>query len=166
MEANKEKVKTYKAFIGKYITTVPEHERTPILQQGIEWLTSKEHELVVLDEQKEEKRGRKGLWNVITSTIDHTKLHVQKKQIQKDIDEKRCILAEAFLEMDSSVLQAERDYIQVHEASATTHREKALIYDEQATTEKEKLKELKTRLKITNEQISALQDEYYGLEDI
>ena len=166
MEANKEKVKTYKAFIGKYITTVPEHERTPILQQGIEWLTSKEHELVALDEQKEENRGRKGLWNVITSTIDHTKLHVQKKQIQKDIDEKRCILAEAFLEIDSSVLQAERDYIQVHEASATTHREKALIYDEQATTEKEKLKELKTRLKITNEQISALQDEYYGLEDI
>lgn len=164
MEANKEKVKTYKAFIGKHITAVPEHERTPILQQGIEWLTSKEHELGALDEQQEENRGRKGLWNVITSTIDNTKLHVQKKQIQKDIDEKRGILAEAFLEIDSSVLQTERDYIQVHQVSAATHYEKALVYDEQATTGKEKLKELKTRLKITNEQIDALQDEYYGLE--
>lgn len=166
MEANKEKVKTYKAFIGKYITTVPELERTPILQEGIEWLTSKEQELIALDEQQEENRGRKGFWNVITSTIDHTKLHVQKKQIQKELDEKRSLLAEAFLEIDSSVLQTERDYIQVHQASVATHREKAFVYDEQATTAKEQLKELKTRLKITNEQIGALQDEYYGLEDI
>lgn len=164
MKASKEKVRTYKAFIGMHITIVPEHERTPILQQGIDWLTSKEHELVALNEQKEENRGRKGLWNAITSQIDNTKIHVQRKKIQKEMDEKRCSLVELFLEMDSSVLQTERDYIQMHEASATTHREKALIYDEQANTEKEKLKELKMRLKITNEQICALQDEYYGLD--
>ena len=166
MEVNEEKVKTYKAFIGKYITTVPEQERTPILHEGIEWLTSKEQELIALDEQQEENRGRKGLWNVITSTIDHTKLHIQKKQIQKELDEKRYLLADVFLEMDSSVLQTERHYVQVYEASVATHREKAFIYDEQATTAKEKLKELKIRLNITNEQIGALQDEYYGLEDI
>ena len=166
MGANKEKVKTYKAFIGKYITTVPEQERTTVLREGIGWLTSKEQELVALDEWQEEHRGRKGIWNVITSTIDQTKLHIQKKQIQKEIDEKRCLLTEAFLEIDSSVLQTERHYIQVHQASAATHRDKAFVYDEQATTAKEKLKELKTRLNITNEQIGALQDEYYGLEDI
>lgn len=166
MEANKEKVETYKAFIGKYITTVPEQDRTPILQEGIEWLTSKEQELLALDERQEENRGRKGLWNVITSTIDHTKLHVQKKQIQKELDEKRSLLAEAFLEIDSSVLQTERHYVQVHQASVAAHRDKAFVYDEHATKSKEKLKELKIRLKITNEQIGALQDEYYGLEDI
>ena len=166
MEVNIEKVKTYKAFIGKYITTVPEQERTPILHEGIEWLTSKEQELLALNEQQEENRGRKGFWNVITSTIDHTKLHVQKKQIQKELDEKRSLLAGAFLEIDSSVLQTERHYVQVHEASVDKHREKAFVYDEQATTAKEKLKELTIRLNITNEQIGALQDEYYGLEDI
>lgn len=166
MEANKEKVKTYKAFIGKHIATVPEQERTPILQEGIEWLTSKENELMALDEQKEEKRARKGLWQAIVSTIDHTKINVQKRQIQKEIAEKQLILVEAFLEMDSSVLQTERAYIQTHQASVAEHREKAFAYDELAKDEKEKLKELKMRLKITNEQIVTLQDEYYGLEDI
>ena len=166
MEASKEKVKTYKAFISKHITMVPEQERTPILQQGIDWLISKEQELVALDEQKGENRGRKGLWNTITAQIDHTKIHVQKNRIQKEMDEKRCSLVERFLEIDSSVLQTERDCIHVHQASATTNRQKALVYDEQANAEKEKLKELKTRLKITNEQICALQDEYYGLGDV
>ena len=163
MKASKENVRTYKAYIGQHITIVPEHERTPILQQGIDWLISKEQELVALNEQKEENRGRKGLWDAIASQIDNTKIRVQKKQIQRDIDEKRSVLVELFLKMDSSVLQTERDCIQLHQANATTYREQALICDEQANTEMEKLKELKMRLKITNEQICALQDEYYSL---
>lgn len=166
MEAHKEKVETYKVFIGKYITTVPEQERTPVLREGIEWLAVKEQALLALEAQQEESRGRKGFWHVITSTIDRTKLQVQKKQLQKELDEKQRVLAEAFLDIDSSVLQTERHAIHVHQKSAATHREKAFIYDEQATTAKEKLKELKTRLNITDEQIDVLREEYYGLEDI
>ena len=166
MEGNIEKVKTYKAFIGTYITTVPEGERTPVLHEGIEWLMLKEQELVALNEQKEENRGRKGLWQAIAATIDHTKLNVQKKQIQKEIDEKRYLLVEAFLQIDSTVLQTERDCVRVYQEHVSKHRDQAFAYDKQAAKEQEKLKELKTRLKITNEQIDALQDEYYGLENI
>ncbi|WP_431028804.1 hypothetical protein [Lysinibacillus sp. LZ02] len=166
MELDKEKVQAYKAFIGKYIATVPKEERTPLLQEGIDWLIIKESERAALNNQQEENRGRKGLWQVIASSIDNTKLKARKKQIQKDIDEKLKVLTEAFLEMDSSVLQAEREQIQLYQASATLHREKALDYEELVTTGKEKLKELKTRLKITHDQIGTLQDEYYGLEDV
>ena len=166
MESEREKVKTYKVFIGSRIANMPVEERTPALQKGIDFLASKEQEIESIEQQKKENRGQKGLWHTIRATIDHTKLNVRKNQLQKEIEEKQKELIEEFLTMEGAFLQVERESLLVHQASMQEQREKALFYDRKATAAKEKSKELKNRLKLVNEQIKQLQNEYYGLEHI
>lgn len=166
MESEREKVKTYKVFIGSRIATMPGEEQTFALQKGIEFLASKEQEIEAIEQQKEKTRGQKGLWHTIRATIDHTKLNVQRNQLQKEIEEKQKELVEEFLTTEGAFLQAERESLLAHQANVQEQREKALFYDGKATAAKEKSKELKNRLKLVNEQIKQLQNEYYGLEHI
>lgn len=163
MESEKEKVKTYKVFIGSHIATLPVEERTSALQEGIDFLASIKEEIAAIEQQKGENRERKGLWRTISATIDNTKLNVRKNQLQKESEERQKELVEELLKSEGAFLQAERESLLVHQANAKEQREKALVYDEKAATAKEKAKELKNRLKIMNEQIKQLQNEYYGL---
>jgi hypothetical protein len=166
MESEKNKVKTYKVFIGSQIAAIPTEEKTLTLQKGIGFLAAKEEELAAIEQQKEENRERKGLWRTISATIDNTKLNVQKNQLQKEINEKQQELVEELLLSEGTFLQKERKSLLYHQGNAKEQREKALIYDEKATVAKEKSKELKNRLKMVNEQIKYLQNEYYGLQHI
>ncbi|MGM9951223.1 MAG: hypothetical protein ACI33P_13915 [Lysinibacillus sp.] len=165
-EAEQEKALVYKLFIGRHITTMPVEERTYAIQAGIDAITFKAEEMESLERQKEGNRARKGLWRTISATIDNTKLSVRKKQLQKEIEEKRDELVEEFLTIEGSFLQEERERLLSHRMNAAEQREKALIHDASATAAKEKAKELKNRLKIVNDQLKQLQSAYYGLEHI
>ncbi|KGR88525.1 hypothetical protein [Lysinibacillus odysseyi] len=166
MEAEKEKAKTYKMFIGSHIAAIPAEEGTPALQQGIEILATKEKEIAVIEQQKGENRERKGLWRTIGATIDNTKLNIRKNQLQKEIEEKQQELVEEVLLSEGNFMQNEREILMEHRMNAKKQREKALIYDEKVTVAKEKSKELKNRVKLVDEQIKQLQHEYYGLENM
>lgn len=164
MESEKERVKTYKVFIGSRIAAMPVEERTFALQEGIEFLISKEKEMAAIEQQKGENRERKGLWRTIGATIDNTKLNIRRNQLQKEIEEKQQQLVEEALLSEGTFLQNERRSLVEHRVNAQKQREKAIVWDEKAAMATNQSKELKNRLKLVNEQMKQLQHDYYGLE--
>ena len=166
MEEEKDKALMYKTSLGRHIANVPVEERTYVMQAGIDAITFKEAEIEALERQKEGNRLRKGLWRTISATIDNTKLNIRKKQLHKEIEEKREELVEELLATEGSFLHEERERLSSHRTNAAKQREKALVHDAAATAAKEKAKELKNRLKIVDDQLKQLQHDYYGLEHV